>query len=104
MFLSIVHDAESDFKIFGPQNYGPHFTHTSALTVRKFGLCSTHPQVRILHMPLKLPTFNQSINHLFAHNTSGSETTLASRRDEQYNTSGCLYKAHKISKDRFIET
>jgi len=35
---------DSDFTIFqydynrqlGPQNYGPHFTHTSALTVRKF--------------------------------------------------------------------
>ena len=36
MFLSVVHDAESYFKIFGPQNYGLHFTHTSALTVHKF--------------------------------------------------------------------
>jgi len=36
MFFSIVHNAEIDFKIFGLQNYGPHFTHTFALTVRKF--------------------------------------------------------------------
>ena len=27
---------DSDFTIFGPQNYGLHFTHMSALTVRKF--------------------------------------------------------------------
>jgi len=31
-----MHCGESDFTIIGPQNYGPHFTHTSALTVRKF--------------------------------------------------------------------
>jgi len=27
---------DSDFTIFGPQNYGPHFTHTSSHTVRRF--------------------------------------------------------------------
>jgi len=46
--------------------------------------------------------FNQSINRLFAHNTSSDETTQTSKRDEQDSQApGALMAAlvkHKISK------
>jgi len=38
-----------------------------------------------IDLPLQkiIQNINQSINHLFAHNTSSSETARVSRRDEQ---------------------
>jgi len=50
MFLSIVHDSQSYFRISGPQNYGAQFTHTSALKVCKFWY-RFYPLTRLPYIP-----------------------------------------------------
>ena len=60
--------------------------------------------LQIRDYPNQLHSINQSINRLFAHNTSNDETTLTSRRDEQDSQAPGALMAALVKHTKFRKT